>query len=373
MGRGQRQRLLFIGAVPPPYHGVAGANALLLQSPALRTAFVVRHLDLTDRRPISRVEKFDWRNVWLALRHGVQAGWALLTWRPAVTYLCLSQNTLGFLRDALFLVPARLLGRRTVLHLHGGNFQEFDRRAAAPVRWLIRFSLARTARFVVLGECLRETVAGLVPPDRVVVVPNGVPDWAGPARAVTPAVPRAILYLGTITRAKGIDVFLEAAGQVLANHPAQQFLVAGPWYRADEQAAMLDRVRARGWEQAIQFVGEVSGADKTRVLESSAILVFPSVQQEGQPLTVLEAMCGRLAVVATDRGCLREVVHEGVTGFVVPPGDPAAIAARLDQLLADPALCARLGRAGRQRYEECYRDSQFAARLVAVFREVAGA
>ena len=82
-------------------------------------------------------------------------------------------------------------------------------------------------------------------------------------------------------------------------------------------------------------------------------------------------MCAGLAVIASDRGCIRETVVEGETGFIVPPGDVAAITTKLLELAADRSSCERLGRAGRERYEQRHRDDVFGERMATVLRESA--
>jgi len=358
-------RLLFIGAVPPPQHGVSRMNAILLCAPPLRQRFEVRHLDLGDRRPISTVEKLDWINVWEALRNAARCSWQLATWKPDITYLGISQKALGFLRDATFLVPARLLGRKTVVHLHGGNFQEFYRHAGWLLRMLIRFALGRVHRAIVLGESLRPVLSGLVPAERIVVVPNGIPDFAADAPVPGTNSKLHVLYLGTLAREKGIEVFVEAALLALARTDAVEFVAAGPWFRTAERDAIFARLSSSVHSSAIQFVGEVSGPQVAEVLRRADVLVFPGLQQEGLPLVVLEAMCAGRPVIATDRGCLREVVVSGETGFLVAPGDSSAIAQHVLALAQDRAACARLGQAGRARYVARYGMEEFANRMLA--------
>ena len=366
--------LLLIGAQPPPHHGVTTVNETLIKSHRIREHFTVRHLDLSDRRPISTVEKFDWQNVWAALRHGTQGAWLMLAWRPRVIYLTISQKTLGFLRDALFLMPARLLGLKIVVHLHGGNFHNFYSHAAAPLRWLILFCLRRVGCAIVLGENLRGCFDGVLPADRVAVLPNGIPDLA-PPRAKQASKhdnePLRVLYLGTVVTEKGIEVFLDAALRVLDRSEKWEFLVAGPWYRSEERQRLEAKARAHQRGSRITFVGEVAGNQKAELLCSCDIFVFPGIQQEGLPLVTLEAMCAGLPVVASAVGCLCEVIEEGVTGFLVPPGDATAVENRLQRLADDWVLCQQMGAAGRRRYEQLYRQELFEERMTALFQAVA--
>jgi glycosyltransferase involved in cell wall biosynthesis len=81
-------------------------------------------------------------------------------------------------------------------------------------------------------------------------------------------------------------------------------------------------------------------------------------------------MCAGLPVIATDRGCLRETVVEGVTGFIVPPNSPEAIAERLLYLIRSPEERHRIAKNARFRYEEEYTMPVFAARMADLFAQV---
>jgi glycosyltransferase involved in cell wall biosynthesis len=94
--------------------------------------------------------------------------------------------------------------------------------------------------------------------------------------------------------------------------------------------------------------------DVAAILPGFDIFVLSSVpRSEGLPTAIVEAMACGLPVVATDVGGVRELVHDGATGYVVPPRDPSAIATAVSRLLSDADLRSALGRRARQRVEDC--------------------
>jgi len=147
-----------------------------------------------------------------------------------------------------------------------------------------------------------------------------------------------VLYLSRLYPQKGVDVLLEAMRRI-PDPPPLRIVGDGPLRAALEE-------QARGLP--VTFVGHVPLQSVRAQLERARFLVFPS-RWEGFPNVILEAMDRGLAVVATDVGAVREIVAHGETGYVVPPGDPEALALRIRELWNDPDTADRMGRLARER------------------------
>jgi len=124
-----------------------------------------------------------------------------------------------------------------------------------------------------------------------------------------------------------------------------------------------------GVADRIAFLGEVRNIPA--VLGGSRMFVLPS-RSEGIPLTALEAMAWGLPVVATRVGGLPEVVEQGVTGLLVPPADPTALADAMVAVWSSPELRDRMGRAGRQRAEEYFDVRRMVAQYEDLYTEAGG-
>jgi len=369
---GARPSVLIIGPTPPPYHGVAVATNYLLEASKVGPLLLL-HLDISDRRGISHVDKPDLVDVLQFLRQWLALAWTLSVRRPQVVYLSISQSTIGFARDALFMTLARLFRRRIVVHLHGGNMATWYRQRSAAIRSLVRFVLSWSTRFIVLAERFREPLSSILPADRIVVVENGIA-WSdtvrgGPAAA---GARRRVLTLSTLSREKGTLLLLEAVARLVPRRRDIEFAIAGPWLRDADRAEASELVRRHGLEDYVQFPGQVEGAAKQKLFASADLFVFPGIQQEGQPLVVLEAMAAGLPVVFADRGCLRETVGRGEAGIEFQVNDPQHLASQIEWLLERPAEILRLGTAGRRRFEERYCEQRFVANMTRIFLETAG-
>ena len=362
------KRVLVVGPIPPPLHGVTVMTAALLEG-AADPGLEMIHLDTSDHRGITNVGAFDLRNVALALRH--VAGFAGTLWRtrPDLVYLPLSQAFPGFARDAAFLVTARLFSIRVVAHAHGAQYQAFYRRTPAAGRGLLRCSMARVHLIVVLAESLRGEFDGwAAPPGGVVGVPNGVRDeWPGGPPRRAPREGGTVLVLGALIPQKGFLDVLDAAPIVLSAAPDTRFVFAGePVWDATTTAHVDAALRRPGVEDATTFAGPVEPVERRRLLEAADVVVFAPRWDEGQGLVALEAMSAGLPLVATASGGLTETVRDGVEALIVPRRDPQAVAAALTTLLQDPELRETMGRAARARYESQYTLDGWVMRMRAV-------
>ena len=138
----------------------------------------------------------------------------------------------------------------------------------------------------------------------------------------------------------------------------------------DPEAEPATLVRRYGLEDAVTFTGKIDRDELARLYASAEIAVVPSLH-EGFGFPAAEAMSSRLPIVSTRAGALPEVVGEdGSAGILVPPADADALAAALRRLLADEALRAEMGRAGRKRVEENFSWRQAARQTMAVYEEL---
>lgn len=363
----ERTTLLVVGPTPPPHHGVSMAMHVLLNS-SITTTFHVVHLDITDRRGIGHVDKPDLYDVFLFTKQFFRNLVFILKESPRLFYLPISQTRIGFLRDSLFILPAFMARIPVIVHLHGANLNVLYTEAGPLWRAYMGVILRNVSRFIVLGEMLRPIFGRWATPKQISVVPNGVP-----CSAARDGSPRSrggvfrVVFLSSLSRQKGLFVLLQAIPLVVKDHPEVDIRIAGPWWGETTQREAQNCLAALDITGKVHFVGSVTGPQKSEFLRAGDVFVFPGVQQEGQPLTVLEAMSEGLPVIATDRGCLRETVLDGVTGFIVPPNSPQAIAAKIVQLIRDPALRDQMAVNALERVRHLYTPERFASRLNDVF------
>jgi glycosyltransferase involved in cell wall biosynthesis len=149
--------------------------------------------------------------------------------------------------------------------------------------------------------------------------------------------------VGTFKRQKGHHVLIAALGPVVAEYPELQVLLAG---EGELEPVIRDEVAAAGLTSRVHFLG--SRRDVEALLAASDSFVLPSLW-EGLSVALVEAMAAGLPVIATAVSGTRQVMIDGTTGWLVPPGDATALTRAMRELLGDPAQAAVMAAAARRR------------------------
>jgi glycosyltransferase involved in cell wall biosynthesis len=269
------------------------------------------------------------------------------------------------------LVPiARAAGARTVVTEHLPMVERLWKRAAVKSLAFRGLDVAVTMTRA-NAHYLRERQG--IPAARIRVVPNGIRASYGTLAVDRPAVRRdaglppttpLVIHVGNILVHKGLFRLLEAMSEVAGDPWHVAVLGTGP-----DEARCRRLVAERGISGRVTFLGAGSSASVEQLVAAADLLVLPS-EIEGLPYTVLEAMACARPVVAGNVYGLPEVVEDGVTGLLVDARSVPAIAGAVSSLLADPDLRARMGRAGRERFERLFTLERQVSRMEEIYRSL---
>jgi len=278
-------------------------------------------------------------------------------------------------RDLFTVAPALLRAPRVplVLQKHVGVMRA---KRLVVHHWLYR----RVDRVIAISEVIGRNFVAKHPidPRKVVVLHAGVdlarfrPDPARRARTRRElGVDEDALLVGIVGRvtpAKGHPEFLEMARRLAAEEPRARFVVVGEPTRGEETegAAILARIDEFGLRDRVVVTGFRD--DVPDLLGAMDVFAFPS-HAEAFGLALIEAMAMALPTVSSNCDGVLDIVVEGETGFMVPPGDAEALTAATRRLLGDPGLRARLGGNGRRRVEERFSEERAYGRLEALYEE----
>ena len=235
--------------------------------------------------------------------------------------------------------------------------------------WLYRLAL-RSPRVTVLfqnpDDRQRLTEAARLDPARTRVVRGSGVDLARYAATPLPQGVPLVVLVARLLHDKGVQEFVQAARDLRRRgHTARFALVGAPDF---ENRASIDAKQLERWDEeaAVERWGQRD--DIPAVLAQAHVVVLPSYA-EGLPKVLLEAAACARAVVTTDVPGCRDAIERDVTGLLVPPRDAAALGQAIGRLLEDPALCERMGRAGRALAEREFGIERIVAAHLALYRE----
>lgn len=274
-------------------------------------------------------------------------------------------HTHAYFAGTMGRIAASLAGTPVVVHHVHTTYWNFQARHILMERALS----AVTARIVCCSDFVRDFVVRRegITSERTVTIHNGVEDrLAEDGDCDRDGIgPVCIAVVASLVENKGHAVLLEAVHRLVQIHPGLELWIVG---EGPLRETLEERAGALGMAGRAVFLGQRD--DVPRILSRSDIVVLPSLYREGLSVSLIEAMSRARPVVATSVGGARELVTDGVNGFLVAPKDVSALAAKLDLLVRDETLRRAMGSAGRRRYEEKFNAAVMIGRIEALYRDL---
>jgi glycosyltransferase involved in cell wall biosynthesis len=321
---------VFIGPLPPPVHGSSVMTEHLFD-------IVTRHggceiVDSSSSAEFADVGRLRSRNIVRSLRTIGTAARLLATRRPLV-YLAPSQVGPALARDLILWVLAAASANRLLVHVHGCGFHRLGSDGLRLRRVLVR-RLARRSHFILLSERYRSTfLSGIPRPLGLSYLPNAISAvtehalTGPPIRPDGSAVAR-LLYVGAVTRPKlwdGLYAILRSeaiASELERLNVRLQVVIAGQ-FNGRQASEEFGRICAQATGPIeVRYLGGIFDlAAKGRLFASADCFILPTMHPtEGLPVTLIEALCAGLPIIAFDTGLCGEAVT-GRNGWLVPHGD----------------------------------------------------
>lgn len=313
---------------------------------------------------------------WRSLGRGMDAALylavglvVLLVRRPDIihTHEFLSTARLGLMAGRLLGVPVI-----STAHLSGSSGDVGRSLLSRRRRRLLRRIRTRSAVTIAVSHPIRqELIRAGFPERRLAVVLNGVDvEHFRPAEAAERATLRRalcvngdplVVFAGRLERQKRVDVLVSAWHDLSEHGSTSTLLILGAGSEADTLTSTAD--------DSVRFEGPVD--DTAPFLRAGDVFVLPS-DAEGLSNALLEAQASGLPAVVTDVGAARDVVRDGITGLLVPPGDRAALGDALHALVEDRDRRVSMGRAARQRMLRDFSLERTVQGLMDIYENVIG-
>ena len=291
--------ICFLAQFPPPMHGLSKAVETLYNS-RLNGKYKLSKIDITDNKRI------------------LQSLAALMRCQSDVVYFTPSQTRGGNLRDLVFLKLIQWRGKKCIVHIHGGYYRHLvDNDLPGWQRKMNYHAVRRLAGGIVLGQSLKSIFEGMLPDNRIFVCPNCVDD-AYIASSIDEKMEGLkrngvlhVLYLSNFIASKGYREVLEMARMASDKGDGDKFVFhfAGKFFDPAEETYFKEHTEGL---RNVVFHGVVGGQAKVGLLNQCHIFSLLSrYPNEGQPISILEAMGNGMAVVTTDHAGIPEIAsHE---------------------------------------------------------------
>lgn len=340
---GEKNKILMVGPAPPQIGGMETLVGGLLNSDLMKQ-YDVSLLNIskpginarTQGKEFVGYDSFTKRNVFITLRSYAYSVsfffryvFVLVLKRPQLVHIH-TASYFSFWEKGGYIILTKVLGKKIVLHSHGGMFADFyEKSSSANKRWIVRL-LQACDRVVVLSESWKTFFMRLIPEQNIRVIPNGIDlsqfDIQEKKRSDDPV----FLYMAKVSEKKGIYDLIRAARLLLDRGLNCRFLVAGSG-EIEQAKRMAKKLQVDG---AVQFLGLKTGREKAALFATAWCFVLPSYF-EGFPISILEAYAAGLPVISTRVGAIPSILKQDENGCLFAPGNVEELADCIFRIATD--------------------------------------
>jgi glycosyltransferase involved in cell wall biosynthesis len=369
--RKNKSGILFVAHVPPPWTGQGVIHQLLLQGEYSDVTLV--HLPMSFSKDSSAQGKISLQKIAALVKLVVRTYRA--RFQRGIRFLYFSPGgptASAVIRDCVYLLAVRPIMRGEMLVFHSSGVAEYIQRMPPLVRAVLRSGFSR-ARLAV-------QLSANAPPDGVLIhahetriISNSVPDEAGAWFRRMPSDVLRILYVGLITKGKGIRDLLLTGRDLSENGIRFAITLVGSFCSLREEQE-LRKIAASLPAGSVEFLGPLSGEAKRSIFRANDVFCFPSFwHTETFPLVLLEALSFGMPIVASRwRGIPDLLGPDGSCGTLVDVHSIRQISLALGRLAVDSEFRERQSRQARLRYEERFRLDTFFASYDSAFTTLVG-
>jgi glycosyltransferase involved in cell wall biosynthesis len=373
-------KILAIGSIPPPIHGSTVYFSNFLNS-SIKEVYYLIHFDISDHRSIDNLSKFDFINVFLAIKQIISLFFKLLKEKPDLIYISPAANFLPYFRDGIFIAMSYYFSKaKIVIHQHAGSYfrDYFYEKSNKFIKYLIKHTLNKVDEAIVVGEKLKYIFEGLV--KNINFVWNGT-DFDPyknnnelPEKLSKPKSKVTISYLGNLIESKGVMDIVYSIKKVIEKHKNVIFKFAGPWFKQEPELKnkIYNFINENKLDRYIFFKEGINGKEKEEFFKETDIFVFPTYYKyESFGIVNIEAMSAYCPVISTkDIGAIPEVISNGESGILVEKNNPEDLAIAINYLIENPEIRKKMGIAGRKRFEKYFTIDKNIKKMITIFESL---
>lgn len=324
-----KKEVCLIAQFPPPIHGLSKAVETLYNS-ELKEEFSFQKIDITNNKRF--------------LKNFIE----IFKSTSDLYYFTISQTIGGNFRDLIILSLLLIKKKRCIIHLHGGYYRKL---IDCDMRWWQRqinyFLISKLSGVIVLSKSLKIIFENMIDDEKISIVSNCIDneflisdcDFEQKVQNINHKKVLSILYLSNFIKSKGYQEVLKLAKLEkerinLGEEKKYHFEFAGKFFEKSDQDYFAKYIKENDLEDIITYHGVVTGEKKRQLLKDCDIFILLTrYPNEGQPISILEAMGNGMVVITTDHAGIPDIVKDSLNGIILEKGeDITSIFTRLENI-----------------------------------------
>lgn len=360
----EKKRILMVAPLPPPVHGSAMMTQYIKDSNLINNAFDLDWVNLSTSRKMNEIGKTTFVKLWRFALSYTKTFFKLLTYKYDACYFAITCHGLGFLKDAPFVIMAKLLNRgRIIIHQHNkGMSRDVDKFL---YKWLFH-KVYNNAEVVLLSWHLYPDIEKIVPQNNVHICPNGIPLTKIYSKVKEKNTPQ-ILFLSNLIESKGVFTLLDACKILKEQGYDFHCRFIGGETKEISSERFEEEVYKRGLIDYVIYAGKKFGAEKDKEFAESDIFVFPTFyDNECFPLVLLEALQHKAPIISTSEGGIPDIIIDRKTGLISKQQDSSDLAKKIKLLIDNKSLREELGKAGFEHFKQNFNIHKFETKMLSI-------
>jgi glycosyltransferase involved in cell wall biosynthesis len=377
------RKIILVGTLPPPVNGQSMAFKIIVDW-LQETNTQVKIVNIANRNILGE-NRFNYLN--RIVDYALVAFQLIVycLYGKSIVYIQTSQSKMGFLRDKLIVSISKFFGAKVIGHLHGGNYNQFYEEQSTVYKKAIKKFLLDFDKTIVLSANLKP-MFDFQPlmRHRIITVPNGVGEINPKMMSKSIAQygkdnPLKLLYLSNLIESKGYLVFLDAlktlkeAGVFFEANFCGLFRAENDQssYESPEhaEADFYNRINSYQLNGCVHYLGLVRGQAKDELLANAHFFVLPTAYtNEGQPLSIIEAMSFGCVVISTNYRAIPEMIQSGIDGLLINYPNANDIVKHIQQCVDAPAQYEYLSKNAIKSFNEKFTGSVHCKKIAAILK-----
>lgn len=350
-----KKKLAMIGQFPPPIHGLSKALQSMINSKKFNEKYDIQKINITNKQDLPK------------------SFYEIFNLKKQLAYFTIAHSKIGNVRDLMIIFILLLQKNSITLHYHGGYYKKLYKSMNGLQKFLNRNLIGRVDKIIVLGESHRFLFDDVIEQDKIFICENFAEESIFMSdseyedilrkREQSPKI--KLLYLSNLIKTKGYEEVISAFKKIEKIAPNKfELHIAGGFFEKDSKKIIDEISNDNKFKKSFYYHGVVDGYSKKKLLQDTEIFLLPTYYpNEGQPISVIEAMaCGQLCIT-TEIGGVKDVLHEQNNYYVEEKSVESIIRTLLE--LKKENL-SKIGLLNRTKAKEKFTEEMYIQRLIKI-------